>query len=64
MSTKLSEHPPAVRVFSGTMTAIDRDWLRMLHKVFKDVDYETLRRAGVEDEALREFLGVLALDDR
>jgi hypothetical protein len=60
----LLDHPPAHRVIIDEATAIDRQWLKLLDEVFKNVSYDDIVNAGVDKEAAVALLGLVALNDR
>lgn len=60
----LNDHAPFNRIISEQATATDRQWLRMLHDAFRDIDHEDLRQAGMASEFATEVLGLVALKAR
>lgn len=60
----LDEHAPFKRIISHEPTAVDRQWLRMLHAVFDGASFDALVRAGIDARAVSAVLGVAALNTR
>ncbi len=60
----LDSHQPYNRINNGEATATDRQWLRLLHEVFADLDYFVFVKAGMNPQVATNLLGLVAMNCR